>query len=437
MIRFVGLDVHIKEVQACIRDPRGDILAEHRFPATREAICAFAVLRLEQTDQVALEATFHSWAIADLLEPRVARVVVSNPMQTKAIAQAKIKTDKVDARVLSNLLRCNYLPEVWKPDMQTRQMRTLAGRRCGLVRQRTCIKNRIHGVLARLLITKPATELFSPTGRQWLAAIEVDPITRKLLDTDLMLLDQLEAQLRSFEDEMAQRAYQDPRARLLMTLPGVDFATAQTLIAALGDITRFSDGDHAAAYLGLVPSTYQSGEHCYHGHMTKRGNSKARWMLIQGAQHLGRNPGPLGVFFRRVKRRKNHNVAVVAAARKLVVIAWHMLTNNEPYRYAQPRLTQDKLGRLRVRVTALKRKTGPRKGQPASAAYGTGQRLRKDPPLNEVMQQEGLPPATPASLLKPGEKAALKRMGCDQYAVQIEQPLYTPRAARTKTGVPG
>ena len=94
-------------------------------------------------------------------------------------------------------------------------------------------------------------------------------------------------------------------------------------------MTRFPDGDHAASYLGLVPSTKQSAACCYHGPITKRGNSQARWMLIEAAQHLDKHPGPLGHFFRRLCRKKNRNVAVVAAARKLACIGWRMLVTGE------------------------------------------------------------------------------------------------------------
>ena len=115
-----------------------------------------------------------------------------------------------------------------------------------------------------------------------------------------------------------------------MTLPGVDVATAEAVLAAWGDSKRFPDGDHAASYLGLAPSTKQSAEHCYHGPITKHGNSHARWMLIEAAQHLDKHPGPLGHFFRRLMKKKTRNVAVVAAARKLAMIGWLMLTATSP-----------------------------------------------------------------------------------------------------------
>jgi transposase len=122
--------------------------------------------------------------------------------------------------------------------------------------------------------------------------------------------------------------------KLLITLPGVDVTCAVALLAALGDIRRFRDGDHAASYLGLVPSIRQSAEHAYPGHITKAGNGHARWVLVQAAQRFDRQPGPLGAFFRRLARKKNRNVAVLACARKLVVIAYELLVHSQPYRYA-------------------------------------------------------------------------------------------------------
>ena len=157
-------------------------------------------------------------------------------------------------------------------------------------------------------------------------------------------------------------------------------------MAALGDVKRFPDADRAAAYLGLVPSTHQSGQHCYHGRITKQGASHARWMLVQAAQQVGRHPGPLGLFFRRLARKKNRNVAVVATARKLITIAWHMLMNNEPYRYAQPKTMEAKFSRLRIRATGRKTKAAPPKGNrappPTAPAHAHVRCLRSIPSMH-------------------------------------------------------
>lgn len=228
---------------------------------------------------------------------------------------------------------------------------------------------------------------------------------------------------------LAQHAYDCPAAKLLMTLPGVDFAVAQTGLAALGDVTRFASPDRAAAYLGLVPSTRQSGEHCYHGPITRQGSGHARWMLVQAAQHLGKNPGPLGVFFRKLAKRKNRNVAVVATARKLVVIAWHMLRNNEPYRYSIPKSTQAKLDRLRVRATGERKKGGNPKGAPRPASYGSGKPTRAIASLDQVYANNSLPTL---SKKKPGEVAMLERNQLTDFEADLHKPRRVPKAVKDK-----
>ena len=167
MIRYVGLDVHKREVEACILDHAGQIVLRKRIACLRPALQEFIREHLQPTDQVALEATTNCWCVAQVFQPHVARVVVSNPLATKAIASAKVKTDKVDALVLAQLLRCDYLPEVWQPDEQTKELRRLTGRRSGLVGQATLLKNRLHSVLEQRLIAPEKGQLFSSAGRAW------------------------------------------------------------------------------------------------------------------------------------------------------------------------------------------------------------------------------------------------------------------------------
>ena len=128
-----------------------------------------------------------------------------------------------------------------------------------------------------------------------------------------------------------------------MTLPGIAHGVAVSLLAALGDVSRFPDGDHAASYLGLTPRTRQSGAKCFHGGMTKAGCPQTRAMLVQAVQTASDHPGPIGAFFRRLRKRKKYNVAVIATARKLVTVAYLMLKHNEPYRYAKPDVVKDKV----------------------------------------------------------------------------------------------
>lgn len=431
MLRFVGLDVHKRILQVCIIDAKGNVLVKERLEDfNREKLLDFARTILTPQDRVALEATTNAWAVARLLRPFVAEVVASNPLTTKAIAQAKVKTDKIDAEVLAQLLRCDYLPQVWQPDEATSLLRELTSRRTALVGDRTAIRNRIHSLLAVRLLSVPFDELFGPAGRAWLAALsteQLDAQGRLILDADLRLHDAIEREIETLEHEMARRGYSDARVKLLMTLPGVHVTVAETLLAALGDVSRFPDADHAASYLGLVPSTRQSADRCYHGPITKAGNSHARWSLVQAAHSVARHPGPLGHFFNKLAKKKNYNVAVVATARKLVVIAWHMLTKNEPYRYAIPRSTEEKLRQLRVTATGVRRKSGPAKGtKNVPLAPGGGRTIKS---LPRVYREEGLP--EPGEL-SPGERRMVEQSGAAEYVASLASDQVVPRRARAR-----
>ncbi len=172
--------------------------------------------------------------------------------------------------------------------------------------------------------------------------------------------------------------------------------------------------------MGLVPSTKQSADKCYHGPITKQGNSQARWMLTQAAQVVSRHPGPLGDFFRNLAKRRTWNIAVLATARKLAVIIWHMLKNNEPYRYALPATVKNKLGKLRVRATGLRQKGGPRKKKdPLDEEAPEGFRYQNTPSLNEVLEAVGLPLQKP---LAPGEQRIIEKLEMMELVGRISAP---------------
>jgi transposase len=429
IMQFAGLDVHKKEVEVAIVDDAGKLILRQRLFTQREALEEFARQHLTQC-RVALEATTNCWALVALLQPLCAEVIVSNPLRTRAIAEAKIKTDRVDALVLAQLLRCDFLPTVWCPDEEICRLRHRSTERANLSADSTRIKNRIHAVLHQRLIPSPFKDLFSKAGRLWLSELSLDKEGAATLARHLRQLELIEKEMATLDQSIATTAYQHPQIKLLLTLPGVDVTVAQTILSALGDVTRFPNADKAAGYLGLVPSTYQSGEHCYHGRITKQGASHARWMMVQAAQHISVHPGPLGVFFRRLAKKKNRNVAVVATARKMITIAWHMLKNNEPYRYAQPKTLQAKMSRLRILATGKRKKGGLPKGTPRPASYGTGNNTKGIASLDSIYEQEHLPPLPP---LTPGELTMLEQQQVAGFVESIHKSHRVRKATRSES----
>jgi transposase len=156
--------------------------------------------------------------------------------------------------------------------------------------------------------------------------------------------------------------------RRLLTLPGVNSITAAAFMAAVGDIGRFPTARHLVSYLGLNPRVHQSGaEKARHGRITKQGPSDARHVLVEAAWRAARETGPLRAFSQRVAAKRGSNIATVAVARKLVVIAWHMLARNEEYAFARPSLVRQKLRRLEL-LTGAQRHPGKRTGVFATRA---------------------------------------------------------------------
>jgi transposase len=395
---------------------------------TREALAQFAALHLAKEGRLAMEATTNTWAVAEILRPHVKEIVIGNPLRTRAIAEAKVKTDKVDSRVLAELLRAEYLPAVWQPDAETQRLRRLTHRRAALVSDRTRLKNRLHSILHHCLIPLPKFDLFSQTGRAWLQELSLPEPEAAARDSDLRL-ERTEQEIAQVEQKLVREAWQDEKVRLLMSIPGIDYTVAQTCLAAIGDVSRFANAKKLTSYLGLNPSTHQSAAHCVHGPITKQGNAHARWLLVQAAQHLGLYRGPLGQTMRNIIKRKNRKVAVVACARKLAVLVWHVLSSGEPFRYAVPKTLEAKYARLRVRATGKRRQGGVPKGTPRSAQYGQG-RTRAVPSLPQVLEQNGLPAVAALPL---GERKMLAKKRLETFYAELQTSLRVPKLTSRST----
>src|SRR5215468_10204766 len=211
------MDVHREFAQLAVVED-GLVRDEGRIGVSPEALRAWAA-GLRADDQVALEATGNSDAIANLLSPLVGRVVVSNPSKTRAIAEAKVKTDRVDARILAHLLAADFLPPVWLPDERTRRLRSQVTRRAHIVRQRTRLKNQVHAILARNLApTPPVSDLFGRAGRHWLSRQELPADERAAVQALLRRLDFHDGELAAVNRELAVEALSDDVVARLMTI---------------------------------------------------------------------------------------------------------------------------------------------------------------------------------------------------------------------------
>jgi transposase len=438
--RFIGLDLAKNETQLSLLNADGKEIHTRRFISSRETFLKLAS-ELGPLDSVALEVTTNSFSIARILMTSGAAIVISDPVRTRIIAESKFKTDKIDARKLAELLRVDYLPKVWLPDMETEQLRHLMSDRQSLVDRRTELKNRVHTLLHRNLAKISASDIFGPSGRVMLDAIGATPIqktvdpasdpkisdpktsdlktsglktsslkpagvksssrvgARKAVAADLPAfnkydlfslksalsdIDQLEQRVGELDSLLASFISGVPwmleNLDILLSVTGVGLVVGAGLIAAIGDVTRFNHPKKLACYFGLVPSTFQSGDSpAYHGRITKRGRAQARWLAVEAAEHLRKSPGPLRAFYTRIAKKRNRNIAIVALARKLAELSWHLLTKKQDFMYAIPRLTDEKRAHARFLANGwnaaelgLPAQKGKGGAKTQSPLYGTG-----------------------------------------------------------------
>jgi hypothetical protein len=231
------------------------------------------------------------------------------------------------------------------PGTEIQALRRRVARRAALIRQRTRAKNEVHAALARCLLGRaPTTDLFGAAGRAWLGSQELPDEEAETVEGCLRQIDFLDSEIASIERKLAEWALGSPEARRLITIPGIGVGTAVTLMAAIGTISRFDSPRKLVAYLGLDPRVRQSGEEApRHGRISRRGNAQARSVLVEAAWVALRSPGPLRAFGERIRARKGSQVAAVAVARKLVVLAWQLLTKGENYAFGRPSLVRAKL----------------------------------------------------------------------------------------------
>jgi len=257
-------------------------------------------------------------------------VVVGEAAKLRAMVVRKTKTDRRDARHLLELLQHDRFPAVWIPDGHTPDCRALVAHRVRLVRMRTMVKSGLQAIaLSQRLALK--SKLWSKRGLAQLQALDLPAHTTRRRADCLELLAWLTARIDQLDEQIATIANEDPRAKLLLTHPGVGPLTALTTILILGPITRFPGSKHVVSYVGLAPAVDASADKQRLGNITKQGSALLRWVLGQAAPLAARADDDLRRRYFSVLHRRGRPKARVALARKLLVRLYVMLRDQIDY----------------------------------------------------------------------------------------------------------
>ena len=355
MAVYVGIDVHKRFCQAALMDDHG-ATRELKFENTLEGAHRLVKLArsIDRHVKAVVEPSANYWIkVYDKLEEEGVEVKLSNPSRTKAIAEARVKMDKLDARTLAYLLKGDLVAESYVPTRKNRERRTFIRHRASLMKMRVEVKNRIHTVLDKHDLSYDFTDLFSREGLEWLHNLNLPPTDDHILKSNLQVLQALNEQIRSADIEIAKDAVNEDQAKLLMTMPGVDYYAAMILLSEIGDVKRFASPEKLVSWVGLAPQVHQSGETQWTGRITKKGSKRARWILTQCAHTARQHDPKMKEFYERIERKHGSRKAIIATARKVLSIMHVMLTRNEPYHGENKQLTMQKHKRLeRIANTA-------------------------------------------------------------------------------------
>jgi len=325
---YIGLDVHKEFCQACVIDESGRALSNERFSSTNEELDRF--LGRFQDAKFVLESTGIWEFIYEGIERRGFEAVLAHPLKVRAIAEARVKTDKVDAETLAQLLRADLIPRSWIPPKDIRDLRQLVRQRAYLVRQASRFKNRIHAEILRRGVRRPENlkTPFAQRSIRWMRSLDIPTVT-----SCLNCLESVQAQIAEMNVQLQDEFNRRPDAQLIATVPGIGFYGALLILAEVDDVRRFCHPEKLCAYAGLVPTVSQSASSVKYGSISKDGSAYLRWILTESVYvHTRHDSGSqLSRFHARVAKRRGRRVATVATSRKLLRIIYWMLVRHEPF----------------------------------------------------------------------------------------------------------
>lgn len=351
-MNHLGIDVGKRKCRAALKDDRGRILDEFFFGNSYQGILEL-IKRIPDHGtkkcNAVLESTGNMWMrIHDTLEDNGIDTILANTYKTKIIAQAKIKSDKLDARILSDLLRTGLVYESYVPVKEFREKRSLVRHRIALSRTKIKLANKIHAILDKYEYRTELTDIFGRSGINWLKSLSVSPIDKIILNTTLSSIETIDNQIEIVSKEIARYAWQDCQdIKILLSITGIDIFSAMLISTEIVDITRFSTPWKLVSYAGLAPSTRESSGKIKTGRITKQGSPLLRWILVQCSLSAIRHDHHMRTFYERIKQRKGHGKAIVATAKEMLVIIWYMLTRHQLYRYMNKNRYEQKLESLK------------------------------------------------------------------------------------------
>lgn len=333
----LGIDHHKSYSQIHAVNDNGEVLFKGKLNNSMEEFINLKNELGNEEIHSVIEAS-RTWVVYDLLEEIGFNPIVANPLKTKAIAEAQIKTDSIDAATLASLLKADIVPKVNVATKDVRLIKDILRQRLWLVKMQTAIKNRIHNILDRnhLQIDSKTTDAFGTKGMKWIEALYKDskiPLSeRKLLEDSMNFLDQIIEHIKAINKLLKENLNIMTREiDICKSLPGIGEIFGPLIALEIWNIDRFANESKLVGYSGLASTTQSSGGKTYHGRLLPFCNKLLRYAYCEASWSAIRSSNFFSQYYERLKKRIGSQKAIVAVAKKLCEISWHCLKEKRPY----------------------------------------------------------------------------------------------------------
>jgi len=324
-MRYVGVDLHKTQFSVCWKEEDGSSKFE-RYGMSGEGLGRFRE-RLDGETEVGVEATANSKYFYDQVVGSANRVRVINPLQFKIISESVKKTDREDARVIAEFMSKGLLPEVRVMEKDRRELKSLIQTRDKLVKHRSSLKNKIHGILLENGIQSKREMFSSMKALKKVLEVPVSETARFELEVIVEQIVSLTEGIKALEGKIKDKGKGMKGHGNLKSITGIGDLSSTIILCNIGNIADFENKKKLAAYAGLVPRVYESNETVRHGRITKRGDKIFRTTLVQVALIAIKYNGYLRSFYNRLKVKKGSGKAIIATARKMLEIIYDTLKN--------------------------------------------------------------------------------------------------------------
>jgi transposase len=328
--RYMALDIHREYILVGAWNEKKEwVLTPRRVSI--EKFPDWAKKNIHPGDIVVLETTTNVWTIYDIVVPLASWVLVANATEVWELAGARVKTDKEDIKRLLKLLVGGIVPEVWVPPMEVRELRAFISYRSRLVTTATMIRNRLQSLLHKHNLYLSEAGLLDQAW--WEGQKNISSLEKMQIRQELSLLQEVEKLKEAVDEELQRQSTSSQwgkQAVQIMQLPGVGFVVAMTVLAAIGDISRFENAKQLVGYAGIGAGVHDSGKTHKEKKITKKGRRELRWALVEAAWRAVRmSPFWKAEYEKHLKRMRKPNQAIVVIARKLLIAIWHVLSKEE------------------------------------------------------------------------------------------------------------